>query len=145
MPERRRRSGGKHFLFRGTDMCTFIDSLPETQFFWGGSTYFTWKPLRATNSRRMSLVPSKIRNILRSLITLSTPASCRETTQEVHLEVKSPLEERLQSKWNKKAARCCSSCRETFPSLWIVKWCSFSISLPSFLPFRRATPNSNIS
>lgn len=37
--------------------------------------HFTWKPLRATKSLRMSLVPSKIRKILRSLITLSTPAS----------------------------------------------------------------------
>lgn len=53
-------------------------------FLFFGSTHLTWKPLRATNSRRMSLVPSKIRNILRSLITLSTPASCRSTTQEVH-------------------------------------------------------------
>lgn len=34
MPERR-RNGGKHFLFRETDMCTFIDSLPETRFFFG--------------------------------------------------------------------------------------------------------------
>lgn len=37
---------------------------------------FTWKPLRATNSLRMSFVPSKILKILRSLITRSTPASC---------------------------------------------------------------------
>lgn len=37
----------------------------------------TWKPFRATNSLRMSLVPSKIRKILRSLITLSTPESCK--------------------------------------------------------------------
>ena len=42
--------------------------------FW--TTTITWKPLRATKSRRMSLVPSKIRKILRSLKTLSTPASC---------------------------------------------------------------------
>lgn len=40
-------------------------------------TSLTWKPFRATNSLRMSLVPSKIRKILRSLITLSTPASCK--------------------------------------------------------------------
>lgn len=38
---------------------------------------FTWKPLSATNSRRMSLVPSKILKIRRSLNTLSTPASCK--------------------------------------------------------------------
>lgn len=62
---------------------SFYSQLTRNMLYFG-STYFTWKPLRATNSRRMSLVPSKIRNILRSLITLSTPASCRSTTQEVH-------------------------------------------------------------
>lgn len=36
----------------------------------------TWKPLRATKRRRMSLVPSKMRKMRRSRSTRSTPLSC---------------------------------------------------------------------
>lgn len=46
----------------------------------------TWKPVRATKSLKMSLVPSKIRNILRSLITLSTPESCTNKQRGVSVE-----------------------------------------------------------
>ncbi len=49
------------------------------------STKITWMPVRAINSRRISLVPSKIRKILKSRNTFSRPASWKQTTSLLYI------------------------------------------------------------